>query len=239
MTAWPGTFLSAVFLAPSKVWTALPGLLARWGDAGLLLRGSAKWLELPPTQVSYEAVMNGPRGYETAWCDGVTSLVEQARKATLLQLSFPIGWEHGQGELTLDLVVNPDNSVGVYLNAPYAEVYEQQPPQMGHLNIERFVSFACLLFAPSEFILGVIGEEARLSGLTEESAWPDDWAFYGADLSKDLLPLLASLSTQAQDIRQVGAGGVFVRWTRWDEPTRSPQEWRWALRRAQAAYLQT
>lgn len=239
MTNWPGTFLSAVFVAPSSLWIALPKVLAEWHESGILSSGTAKWMKLPPTQVSYDAVMIGPPCYETAWSDDVTALLEQAIKASLLQLTFSFPWEHGQGQVILDVMVNSDNSVGLYLNAPYSQVYEEQSPQVGHLNIDRFVDLACLMFSPSEFVLGVINEEAQLPGLTEESEWPDDWAFYGVGLSKLLYPLLTSLSTQSPDIRKVHGGGLFVRWTRWEEPTTSPKEWRLVLHQAQTAYLRT
>lgn len=239
MTAWPGTLLSAVFLAPSLFWTALPTLLAKWAGTGLLVRGTARWLALHPTQVSYDAVMTGASDLETVWTDDITPLVKQADTAALVQLTFPFKWEHGQGELTMDVVVNADDSVGVYLNAPYSEIYEEQSREIGLANIDRFVMVSCSLFDPSVFSLGYIGEEARFGGLANETHWPDDWAFYGSRLFPSLSPVLASLRTQAQDIRQLDGGGIFVRWTSWEEPPNSPNEWLAAVQQVRSTLLRT
>jgi len=237
MTSWRGTFLSAVYLAPSSFWVALPQLMIKWSDSGLLSRGTARWLDLHPEQVSYEAVMDGPSGFETAWEVNPESLLHHVTRSTLIQVTLPFEWEDGSGELRMDLVVNPDNSVCLYLNAPYASIYEQHPRREGQSNIDRFVNAACMLFSPSVFSVGFIGEEAQLPGITEAEAWPDDWAFYGVGVAEDLFPLVTSLASQAQEIRYVEQGGLFVRWTRWEEHPTSPEAWRLALHQVQERYV--
>lgn len=234
MAPWSGTFLSAAFLAPPPFWSTLPGLLVQWRDAGLLDRGIARWLDLRPDLVSYDAVMAGPPSSETHWEGGIATLLDHVSRETLTQPRFPVEWVHGQGELSVDFMVNPDDSVGVYLNAPYSDVYQLQPLETGQSNIDRFVDAACALFSPTVFVVGKIDEEAQLPGLTEVRSLPDDWAFYGAGVSQHLFPLLSAFSAKA-DIRRINEVGLFVRWTRWDERPLCPPEWRTTLRQAQTA----
>lgn len=256
MASWEGTSLSAVFLAPPWFWTAVPDLFRLWRDSGLLETGRARWRDLLPAQATYETIMTLLPDHETQWRDGSEDLAEYARHYTFLGLEFPFSWAHGAGESRIALVFFKDNSVSVYFDAPYSDVYEEQPPSVRRDNLSRFVDAACLLFHPSVFVTGAIGEEAQFSGLAallsdaeQPLAWafegllPDDWAFYGAELTRYLAPALTpDLRRSAREVRDLPGGGLFVRWTEWDDPPGGPPAWRTALaearRRLRADLLQ-
>jgi hypothetical protein len=244
---WTGTHLSAAFLATESWWNVLPSVLRGWQDAGLMQKGTSDWLELSPTAVSHEAIMEGSPAHEEPWNGGPAQLEELARNLTLSRLVFPFTWAHGEGEIMLDAIVHEDDSVGVNLSAPYLEMYEERDQRTARTNLRLFLEAACSLFVPETFLFGSIGEEAWagpldtvLAGpqLPNDSAFygtrlPNDWAFYGTRLMSHLGwgPLAEQLHS-VRELRVFPGGGLFVRWTDWTEKTWAPDAWQAALVRA-------
>lgn len=225
---WEGTFLNGTFLAPARFWRELPGLMSQWQRSGLLAQGKGEWLQLPPEKAGYDQVMEGHPVKEMTWTQTQGDLGDLARSHTLLRLVFPFAWEHGPGELLLEPMVQPDNSVELLLSAPYSSLYEEQAPAVGLANIERFAEVACQLFVSSLFLTGELNEEVHLGGLQAllaEERLPADWAFYGAPLAGILRNHLDARAT----VRDLPGGGIFVRWTTWDQPAQSPEAWQQAL----------
>lgn len=236
MSSWYGSFLSAAWLGVGDFWCRLPTTLGRWQWTGMLETGTAYWLDLPPTKATYQAIMDGPDQSMEVWSAGVSRLVDIARHNTLDRLVLPFRWEHGSGEIAVHFMIFPDNSTGMYLNAPYQDIYEEQEPNIAHSNLARFTEAACLMFDPLTCLIGVMGEEAQVpprSMLATASAELADWAFYGRELTALLRPTLsADLEAQARDLRHLPGGGLFVSWTEWIGQRMAPSDWRSAVEAA-------
>ncbi|MDP3487138.1 MAG: hypothetical protein Q8S19_04295, partial [Bacillota bacterium] len=171
--------------------------------------------------------------YETSWDGGAEALADRATTHTLVGLEVPFEWEEGTGAIRMHIIVNDDDSLAIYVDAPYFEVYERHPQHHGVANIERFIRLASCVFAPSVFLYGHIGVESYLPSLQNILALraeiTDDWAFYG----KDLVPHLRILDTlrhQAVQCTEIGQDGVFVRWSNWWQNAYSPQAWKDSLK---------
>jgi len=233
MTDWEGTYLSAAFLAPPRVWSDLPNLLTMWQQSGLISSGRAQWLQLLPDQVSYERIMDGQEVFEVEWRNGEGHLSALSSRFSLSTIVFPFAWYHEVGQLMINIMVYPDSSVGVYLNAPYQSIYEDVPSDVGGRNIALFLDAACTIFAPDTFLVGCIQEEAQFSGinpLINGGQLPADWAFYGTAIGASLQST-GAFTAQPLEVRTFPGNGLFVRWTEWDEPPNSPVEWQESVAR--------
>jgi len=211
LTRW-----SAVFLVPggSGAW---PEICAAWRDRGLLERGRAELIGLPPGRVDYDLLDQGLSGDEwlppLRW-DRLTPEIYRRLADHFpweLRLSRPA--ESGE-EVGVHLSPNQDGTMSIHVEVPCEEVFPGSGPQVEAL--EAFVDLASRFFLSALFLIGLMGEEERVDGLCHLREREDrafDPAFYGSALWSALGPGICDLLASARQCRL---------WTRWNEDARSP-----------------
>lgn len=230
---WKGSLLSAVFLLTGDIGSAWPAVIDAWAAAGLLDVGKATVLELPVERVTYESVMSGPGSREIAWDrESVFKVLLWLRQRLAVRLLLPLADTPDLEEVRVDVVANPDDSLSVYIEAPYDAVCATGTEGDQARRFRAFLNTSCRFFAPDLFLVGYVGEEARLDSLSDLLRDPDrvaDWAFYG----RAVVPTLGRGPQNyraARDWRRVGVSGLFVRWSDWAQGPGAPDFWRDAVR---------
>lgn len=234
---WTGTFLNAVFIARG-IQPRWSEVLRTWAEAGVLEAGKAVVSAVTPAEATHQGTMAASVFAEIEWDSGAATALPTLQKSMLQRLILPLHPVMAVGDLLVDVFVNPDDTVSIYLSVPYNETYEQAAPAVRVANLRRFVDLACRFFIPPLFLAGAIGEEARIDGIADLRADPGllvDWAFYGATITAQLGPGPGQVQGTAKEWRSLSGSGLFVRWTDWQSPPDAPEAWRQAVARALAA----
>lgn len=224
------------FVTTSRVWAALPDVLAMWHSAGIMDRGTATWWDVAPADLTYAALMDSPGlpTHQTSWRGGLSDLVAEGRRYAPHTLQVPISWPHGagvEGGLMFHFDVGRDESVELQVETSLVELFDGLTDQDGRDNLHRFIDIACLLFEPRVFVIGHLDVEASLGDLADliggRARPPTDWAFYGAALTPSLRQPLRAFRARVREAREIPEGGLFVRWTDWGRVAqrRPPASW--------------
>jgi len=242
LRAWEGTWLSAVFLSTRRIDRLWPDLVRAWNEEGLFDSGQAHVLNVSPERVSHRYLMetpNIPFLPEVAWQDGLGDLEAVLMGHVATRLYLPTG-APDVGEVMVDVILNHDDTVSVYVNVPCDEVCRGETTTIRQGRVDQFLAEAERFFDPELFDIGTVGEEVQLYGPAQLAGGVDlvtDWAFYGAALAGRLRAQATDVKFRAREWRDIPGGGLFVRWADWDALPEVPDVWKGAVQTAVAEQL--
>jgi len=227
---WKGTRLGAAFLVlgGARLW---PEIFQSWAMSGLLNSGEAVLFGVSPQRVTFGVVQNLEEASwlpRIAWQENPAPLAAATRDAFPWELTLFLHQSVGLAEVKLHFVVNQDDTLTIYIEAPYEEVFGVHGVRCRQGNLHRFITTSTWFFLPELCSVGVIDEESRIDGLTHILACPEkvaDWAFYGRAMTRILAVVLRRSPVQPSDCRAIASGGMFVRWSDWGSTSAAPPAW--------------